>query len=96
MKKAVNFGKSLFKKKKRKNPYIMDDNTYTNFKSILRSMTTYAKRVPVQQYGNKEFATWKTNSAQKLTEIKKTHPNFTEKDIPEVTEEYFNYAKSNS
>jgi len=59
-------------------------------------MTTYAKRVPVQQYGNKEFATWKNNAAQKLTEIKKTHPNFTEKDIPEVTEEYFNYAKSNS
>ena len=67
----------------------MDDNTYDNFKSILRSLSIYARRHPVQQYGTTQFNTWKNNNGNKLTEIKKTHGQFSEKDIPEVTEEYF-------
>jgi hypothetical protein len=73
----------------------MDDNTYDNFKSILRSLSIYARRDPVQQYGTTQFNTWKNNNGNKLTEIKKTHGQFSEKDIPEVTEEYFQYAKDN-
>ena len=73
----------------------MDDNTYDNYKSILRSLSIYARRDPVQQYGTTQFNTWKNNNGNKLTEIKKTHGQFSEKDIPEVTEEYFQYAKDN-
>jgi hypothetical protein len=74
----------------------MDANTYENYKSLLRSMTIYAKRDPIQQYQTTQFNTWKQNNAGKMNEIKKRYPNFQEANIADVSEEYFEYAKANA
>lgn len=74
----------------------MDDNTHQNFKSVLRSMTHYARKNPPVQYTNNAFNTWKQNHGTCFNEIKKTHADFKFEDIAVVTEEYFQFGRDNN
>lgn len=74
----------------------MDDNSYKNFKSVLRSMTFYGRKNPPVNYENSKFQIWLLNHATENTQIKLTHANFAFNSIVATTEEYFRYLLDNS
>ena len=74
----------------------MDDNTFVNFKSVLRSLTFYGKKVPPVNYDNGKFQTWLQNHGTENTQILLTHQNFNFNRIVPVTQEYFQYLINNN
>ena len=74
----------------------MDDKSYKNFKSVLRSMTYYGRKNPPVNYENSKFHIWLLNHATENTQIKLTHANFAFNSIVATTEEYFRYLLDNS
>ena len=90
------FGKKKEKRNTVEKVRKMDDNTYRNFKSVLRSMTYYGRKNPPVNYDNNKFQTWIANHGTENTQIKITHANFGFNSMIAVTEEYFKYLVDNS
>ena len=74
----------------------MNDNTYINFKSVLRSLTHYGQKAPPVNYDNAKFQTWLQNHGTEHAQIQLTHPNFAFVRIVDVTQEYFQYLVDNN
>ena len=74
----------------------MNDNTYLNFKSVLRSLTHYGQKTPPVNYDNAKFQTWLQNHGTEHAQIQLTHQNFTFNRIVDVTQEYFQYLVDNN